>query len=109
MTPPFANHSLLPGATRKKVHALPGRAEVRACDVFDLAMLIARAGGKPLGAGTDRKTQGKAAERALAISSDAHAAQVIAHLAPDDAAPYALRQAREARKGEVVGPEKVAR
>ena len=110
MTPPLANHYLAPAAIRQKVRALAGRTEVQARDVFDLALLLARAGGKVAGAGTEMKTYAKAAERALAISYDAFTAQVVSYLAPDDAEPYASREAWEALQLQVVDAiEKVAR
>ena len=110
MTPPLANHYLLPAAIRQKVRALAGRTEVQARDVFDLALLLARAGGKVEAAASDKKVYAKAAERALAISYDDYTAQVVAYLAPDEEEPYASREAWEAQQLQVVDTlERLAR
>lgn len=102
MTPPLVNHYLLPGAIRQKIRALAGRTEVQARDVFDLALLLARARGKIEPVPADKNAYRKAAERALAISYDDYTAQVVAYLSPEEAEPHASREAWEAQQLQVV-------
>lgn len=110
MTPPLANHYLLPAAIRQKIRALAGRTEVQARDVFDLALLFARARGKIESLAAEKKVYEKAAERALAIPYDDYTAQVVAYLSPDDAEPYASREAWDAQQLQVVDTlERLAR
>jgi len=110
MTPPLANHYLLPAAIRQKIRALAGRTEVQARDVFDLALLFARARGKIESRAADKKMYGKAAERALAIPYDDYTAQVVAYLSPEEAEPHASREAWTAQQLQVVDTlERLAR
>jgi hypothetical protein len=96
MTPPLASHYLLPAALRQKVGALAQRAETQARDLFDLDLLLARAGGTLAAAGSTRSLLSRAEERALGLSYDEFAGQVLAYLDPVERAPLASRKAWEA-------------
>ncbi len=102
MTPPLVGHYLLSAAIEGKIGALAGRAEVQARDVFDLALLLARSRGDIPATSATKKIAPKAAERAMEFSYDEYVAQVVAYLAPEEAAPYATREAWEAQQLEVV-------
>ncbi len=109
VTPPLACHYRLSAAIAQKVRALAGRAVPQARDVFDLDVLLARAGrdvARHLG---DLGPKiGRAADRALEFSYDDFAAQVLAFLPPDERQLLEGRQSWEAmqlRVAEALGRE----
>lgn len=96
LTPPLVMHYLLPAAIQQKVRALTQRSVVQARDVFDLDLLLARAGGTfspHLAPGPDLKL---AVDRAMELSYGEFAAQVVAFLPPDEAPLHDSQEAWEA-------------
>ena len=102
LMPIVARHYPLPAALRQKVRALVGRQTVQARDVFDLAVLFARAGGRGDALAGVRGVLGKAVERVLEVSFDDFQGQVVAYLHPEHAASYASRDAWNALQEQVV-------
>lgn len=102
LMPLLACHYLLPTAIRQKVGALVGRREVQARDVFDLGLLLARA-GEDLGGLADLHPRVPAAvERVLDLSYADYRGQVIAYLEPDHAEAIDSTEAWEALQLQVV-------
>jgi predicted nucleotidyltransferase component of viral defense system len=102
MMPIVTRHYPLPAALRQKVRALVGRQTVQARDVFDLAVLFARAGGRVDAFAGMRGVLARAVERALEVSFDDFQGQVVAYLHPEHAASYASRDAWNALQDQVV-------
>lgn len=75
-------------AARQKVEALAGRTVPQARDVFDLAWLVQR-GANATWLDPARAVAPAALERALGISYDEYAAQVVAYLDANEQAHYA--------------------
>jgi predicted nucleotidyltransferase component of viral defense system len=103
LLPLLVRHYPLEAALRQKVRALVGRASVQARDVFDLAVLMARAG--------ERATQAlqpeigvlpQAVERAMEVSFDDFQGQVVAYLHPAHAPMYTARSSWNALQARVV-------
>jgi len=92
--PPFlATHYATPAAIAQKIHALAGRTEPQARDVFDLNALFARADGGALSlSDTDRAWLPKAIEHASGISFDEYRSKVVAYLEPEQAELYEARE-----------------
>ena len=103
LTQVLATHYTLPAAIEQKIHALAGRAEPQARDVFDLNLLLARSDASKLGSSPASKRRvSDAIEHAMGISFDEYRAKVIAYLDPDQAALYASRDAWSAMQDAVV-------
>jgi len=102
MMPVLAPHYPLPAALRQKVGALVGRSTVQARDVFDLSVLLSRAGGRIDALRPMRAQIAKAIERAMDVSYDEFKAQVVSYLKPEHFDEYGTRQAWEALQAQVV-------
>ena len=101
--PPFlATHYRAPEAIAQKIRALGDRAQPQARDVFDLSLLFAKASEVELSALQKRWLPG-AIERGMSISFDEYRAQVVAFLEPEQAEPYASREAWDLMQETVVG------
>ena len=102
LMPLLAPHYPLGAAARQKVGALVGRSVVQARDVFDLAWLMARAGGKleelrPVGA-----LVRKAIERTMDLSYADFKGQVASYLQPEQLDAYGTREVWDAMQTQVV-------
>jgi Nucleotidyl transferase AbiEii toxin, Type IV TA system len=102
MMPVLAPHYPLPAALRQKVGVLVGRSTVQARDVFDLSVLLSRAGGRIDALRSMRAQIKKAIERAMDVSYDEFKAQVASYLKPEHLDEYGTRQAWEAMQAQVV-------
>jgi hypothetical protein len=102
LMPVLAPHYPLPAALRQKVGALVGRSTVQARDVFDLSVLLSRAGGRIDALRPMRAQIPKAIERAMDVSYDQFKAQVASYLKPEHLDEYGTRQAWEAMQAQVV-------
>ena len=77
-------------AIAQKIHALAGRAEPQARDVFDLNVLLSRPDATNLRVGDSaRRLLPKAIENAMTISFDEYRSKVVAYLDPDQSELYA--------------------
>jgi hypothetical protein len=88
--PPFlAAHYTPRAAVAQKIHALSGRSEPQARDVFDLNLLLSLVGGKTLTLSErERARVASAIEHAISIGFDAYRSKVVAYLDPDQAELY---------------------
>ena len=102
LLPLLVRHYPLSTAVRQKVQALVGRRVVQARDVFDLAMLLGRAGGGRDALSTERSILPKAIERAMDVSFAEYQGQVVAFLEPHHLAEYSSREAWDALQTSVV-------
>ncbi|MBM4362372.1 MAG: nucleotidyl transferase AbiEii/AbiGii toxin family protein [Deltaproteobacteria bacterium] len=103
LTPVLVSHYTTAFATRQRLHAIAGRTEPQARDVFDLALLLARPDAADLGLDTTAKRWlGDAIDRAMAISFDDYASTVVAYLEPSHAEVYGDRAAWNAMQEDVV-------
>ena len=102
MPPLLVRHYPLDAAIRQKVGALVGRRTVQARDVFDLALLFARAGGGTAALSAAQEVLPRALDRAMDVSFDEYQGQVVAYLHPDQAAMYASREAWNLLQEQVV-------
>jgi hypothetical protein len=102
LMPLLAPHYPLEAAARQKVGALVGRSVVQARDVFDLAWLLTRAGGRVDALRSLGKQIPKAIERAMDVSYGEFKAQVASYLEPDHLAAYGSREAWDAIQTRVV-------
>jgi hypothetical protein len=103
LAPVLSTHYRTQAAISQKVHALEGRSEPQARDVFDLALLIARPEVTSMTFGDEvRAWAGAAAARAAGISYDEYAAKVLAYLEPDHVAAYEDRAHWDALLEQVV-------
>ena len=110
LPPPVVRHDLAPAATVQKLEALLGRPETQARDVFDLHLLFARLPQRLRLVPRLRAALPRAVERVLSLSFDDYASQVLAYLAPEEAAPFSGREAWEAMQLDVVNQlEELAR
>jgi predicted nucleotidyltransferase component of viral defense system len=102
LTPVLATHYTTGAAIRQKIHALAGRTEPQARDVFDLSLLLARpdAAGFELDRPASKWLAG-AIDHAMSFSFDEYASKVVAFLDPSHAAIYADRSAWEAMQVDV--------
>ncbi len=102
--PPFlATHYTAHAAIIQKIHALAGRTEPQARDVFDLNLLLARpdAGGlAPTDA--ERAWVPDAVERAMSVSFEDYVSKVVAYLDPEQAELFASRDSWNTMQEEVV-------
>jgi hypothetical protein len=102
LTPVLASHYDRRSAIVQKIHALDGRAEPQARDVFDLAHLFSRAGLRVALGADERAWLPGAIEHAMGISFDEYVSKVVAYLEPEQAPPYASRAAWDELQGRVV-------
>jgi Nucleotidyl transferase AbiEii toxin, Type IV TA system len=102
LMPFLAPHYPLPAALRQKVGALAGRSVVQARDVFDLAVLLARSGGKVDALRPIRSVLPRAIERAMEVSYADFRSQVASYLRPDHLDTYGSREAWDALQTQVV-------
>ena len=102
LMPVLAPHYPLPAALRQKVGALVGRSTVQARDVFDLAVLLARAAGRVDALHPVRARIPKAIERTMEVSFGDFKAQVASYLKPEHLDEYGTREAWEALQAQVV-------
>jgi Nucleotidyl transferase AbiEii toxin, Type IV TA system len=102
LMPLLAPHYPLAAAQRQKVSALVGRAIVQARDVFDLAVLFARAGGNVEALHSIRSEIPKAVERVMEISYADFKSQVVSYLQPDNVETYGSPEAWDALQMQVI-------
>ena len=102
LMPLLAPHYGLEAALRQKVGALVGRSTVQARDVFGLAVLLARGGGRVDALGPVRAQVPKAIERAMDVSYGDFKSQVASYLKPEHLDEYGPREAWEALQAQVV-------
>jgi hypothetical protein len=99
----LATHYLTSAAIAQKIHALAGRTEPQARDVFDLDLLLAQPAAKQLELDAAQRARiPDAIERATSISFDEYVAKVVAYLEPSQAEPLADRAAWDAMLDGVV-------
>jgi len=103
LTPFLATHYATQAAIVQKVHALAGRTEPQARDVFDLNLLLARteADAVPL-TDAQRAWVPDAIERAMSISFDDYTSKVVSYLEPAQAELFEGRSAWDAMQDAVV-------
>ena len=103
LTPFLATHYATHAAIAQKIHALAGRTEPQARDVFDLNLLLARpeADAAPLTA-AQRAWIPDAIERAVGISFDDYLSTVVSYLDPAQAELFQDRSAWDAMQDAVV-------
>jgi predicted nucleotidyltransferase component of viral defense system len=103
LTPFLATHYATHAAIAQKVHALAGRAEPQARDVFDLNLLFAHPEAEELLlTKAQRAWVPDAVERAMSISFDDYASKVVAFLDPTQAELFNERSAWDAMQDAVV-------
>ena len=103
LTQVLATHYTLRAAIHQKLHALAGRAEPQARDVFDLHCLFARAEAlavAPISA--EAPTMLRALENAISLSFEDYRSQVVAFLDPEQASLYSGRADWDALQRTVV-------
>ena len=99
----LATHSGAHAATMQKIHALAGRPEPQARDVFDLSLLFARADAEGLSlTEAERGVVPDAVDRAMSVSFDDYVSKVVAYLLPEQAELFAGRDVWNAMQEEVV-------
>jgi predicted nucleotidyltransferase component of viral defense system len=103
LTQVLATHYGTHAAITQKIHALAGRAEPQARDIFDLELLFARAdgGGLTLTA-TQKRWLPSAIEHAMSISRDEFLSKVVSYLEPEHVALYRERAAWDAMQEAVI-------
>jgi predicted nucleotidyltransferase component of viral defense system len=91
---PTVNHYTARSAVRQKIHALAGRSETQARDVWDLDHLLrsTNADPRPLSDGVREALPG-ALERVGSLGYDVFKAQVVPYLPEDDQRIYGTRDA----------------
>jgi len=103
LTPTLASHYGTAAAIAQKIHALAGRAEPQARDVFDLSLLLSRPEARALKlSAAQKKWLPEAIERAMSISFDAYRSKVVAYLDPQQLDLYGDRAAWDAMQDAVV-------
>jgi predicted nucleotidyltransferase component of viral defense system len=103
LTPMLANHYTTGAAIAQKVHALAGRAEPQARDIFDLNVLLARPDAAELKLEPAQRAWVPAAtEHAMSISYDEYRAKVVAYLDPEQAVLFEERATWEHMQDTVV-------
>jgi predicted nucleotidyltransferase component of viral defense system len=103
LTPFLATHYATHAAILQKIHALAGRAEPQARDVFDLNLLLARPDAAKLALqGVQKQWLAAALERAIGISYDEYRSKVVAYLEPDQVELYEDASAWDAMQSAVV-------
>ncbi|MDB4993377.1 MAG: hypothetical protein JWM74_809 [Myxococcaceae bacterium] len=103
LTPIVATHYTTHAAIAQKIHALAGRTEPQARDVFDLGLLVARPDAIGLELAPEQKARlGAAIEHAMSISFDEYQAKVVGYLEPEHVDVYAGRDTWDATQEAVV-------
>ncbi|HEX7481134.1 MAG TPA: nucleotidyl transferase AbiEii/AbiGii toxin family protein [Polyangiales bacterium] len=103
LTQVLATHYTVHAAIDQKIHALAGRAEPQARDIFDLNLLLSRPDvGKAVSSAAQLRRLPDAIEHAISISFDEYRAKVVAYLDPEQAALYESRAAWDAMQDAVV-------
>jgi len=102
LQPVLLPHYPAPWAIAQKVRALVGRTQVQARDVFDLSVLFAHLGNAAAALTAVQKELAGAASRALELSYDDYAGQVVPYLDPDHADAYGQRAFWDALQLQVV-------
>jgi hypothetical protein len=103
LTPILATHYGAHAGIAQKIHALAGRAEPQARDVFDASLLLARADAVGLRLTDAQKAWlPKAIEHAMSVSYDEYVAKVVAYLEPSQAELFAARDTWNAMQSSVV-------
>ena len=109
LMPLLAPHYPLSPAIRQKVGALVGRTVVQARDVYDLGVLLARAGGATDALEPIRAQLEKAIERVREVSYADYRSQVISYLKPEYAESFGSRGWWETLRAEVLATLEKAR
>jgi predicted nucleotidyltransferase component of viral defense system len=102
LMPVLAPHYPLAAAIRQKIGALIHRSTVQARDVFDLSVLVAKAGGNAEVLRSARAQAPKAIERCMEVSYGDYKAQVVSYLKPDQIDALGSREAWDALQSQVV-------
>ena len=103
LTPVLATHYTTHAAIVQKIHALAGRAEPQARDIFDLGHLLARSDATGVHLlPTQKRWLPDAIERAMSVTFDEYSSKVVAFLDPAQAALFEDRSAWEAMQETVV-------
>ena len=102
LMPVLAPHYPLAAAIRQKIGALVHRSSVQARDVFDLSVLIAKAGGSADALRSARAQIPKAIERSMEVSYGDYKARVVSYLKPDQIEAFGSREAWDALQSHVV-------
>jgi predicted nucleotidyltransferase component of viral defense system len=103
LTPFLATHYATRAAIQQKIHALAGRTEPQARDIFDLNLLLARSDAAQLALDHEHKVLiPSALERAMSISFDDYTSKVVAYLDPAQVELFEDRAAWEAMQDAVV-------
>ena|SRR5215813_6967014 len=102
LMPLLAPHYPLAAAIRQKIDALVTRSSVQARDVFDLAVLFAKAGGKLDALRPVRAQLPKAIDRAMDVSYADFKSQVVSYLKPEHVDEYGRREAWDALQSRVL-------
>jgi hypothetical protein len=102
LMPLLVPHYPLAAALRQKVGALVGRSVVQARDVFDLGVLLARAGGRVDALDPVRSEIPRAVERAMEVSYADFKSQVASYLQPAQLDSYGSHEAWDALQLHVV-------
>jgi predicted nucleotidyltransferase component of viral defense system len=102
VTPPLAHHYTDAEAVRQKIYALAGRTETQARDVFDLHLLFARRKLEIPREDALKDMARQAIERAMSLSFDEYAGQVVAFLVPEHADLYGSKAHWEAMQHDIV-------
>lgn len=91
---PTVNHYTARSAIRQKIHALSGRSQTQARDVWDLDHLLRStdADPRPLSESV-RQTLTAATERVMSLEYDVFKAQVVPYVSDEDQATYGTRDA----------------
>jgi hypothetical protein len=91
---PTVNHYTARSAIGQKIHALAGRSETQARDIWDLDHLLrsTNADPRPLSHGM-RETLPAATERVMSLDYDVFKAQVVPYLLDEDQVAYGTRDA----------------
>ena len=103
LTPILATHYTTHAAIAQKIHALAGRSEPQARDVFDLDLLLARPDAEEVRLEpTPKASLGAAIDQAMSISYDEYVSKVVAYLDATQAEPFSDRAAWIAMQENVV-------
>ena len=91
---PTVNHYTARSAVRQKIHALAGRSETQARDIWDLDHLLrsTNADPRPL-SDSLREMLPAASERVMSLDYDVFKAQVVPYLLDEDRVAYGTRDA----------------
>jgi hypothetical protein len=110
LTPVLAAHYTTAAAIRQKIHALAGRAEPQARDVFDLSLLLARPDAAEFALdAAGNEWLDAAIDRVMSLSFDEYASKVVAYLEPSHAEVYSDRSTWEAMQEDVAARLEVLR